>query len=244
MISTKQVGEKLFQVTDSHDNFLQYRQDSEYINASALCLLIKGKRTNMLGLWLRSRDATRLIKDLDWDLCDANDIRPYYIDSTIDHNTFVHPSLVFNLTMFLDYKFNFAICNLMKQIMLNCAAPPKVYHTFTFFELRNPKLGPMKQYKAVEGMEASHKRGCECVIANHPEAMVLFQCKVPDNVYVIREIKHDFATNGNICINRDLYCGSKLDMNSLMNLLRKFCKIELQPCNTYDVVDYSDANSV
>jgi hypothetical protein len=72
----------------------------------------------------------------------------------------------------------------------------------------------------------------------------LFQCKVPDNVYVIREIKHDFATNGNICINRDLYCGSKLDIHSLMNLLRKFCKIELQACNTYDSIDYSNASSV
>ena len=121
MISTKKVNENLYSVEDLNKTFLQYRKDSEYVNATALCKLLRPKCGNLLGQWLRSKTAMGLIHDLGWYLSDAKDIRPYYIDGTINNNIFIHPSMVFSLVLFLDPKYNYPICKLMQQIMRNNA---------------------------------------------------------------------------------------------------------------------------
>jgi hypothetical protein len=245
MICTKKVSENLYEVRDD-TYFLQYRKDSEYVNATALCKMIRGKLDNALGRWLRYHTTAILLHDLGWHLADAQDTRPYYNDK-VTRDIFIHPTMVFNLVVCLDAKFNFPICMLMKQITCNGAIETSnVRQYFTVFQVHNSKMGPLKRFYAFEGtIEETNQEYRRIVnLDGHQESRRFYQeCKANDQVSIREMLREDFRNNGNVCIDNDGYCGTTMDNDQFFDFLKKLCLASAN-VNTYDEIDYSNSNCV
>ena len=77
-----------------------------------------------------------------------------YVDGTVKNHTFIHPSLVGSLVIWLDPRYNYYICKLMQAIIRNSAIEMKYLekkkkntHYLTVYEISDTKLGPLKRYK-------------------------------------------------------------------------------------------------
>ena len=114
------------------------------------------------------------------------------------------------------------------------------------FELNNAQLGPLKQYKAVEGDKKHTNVEHGKIQRWHPQATIVFQQrKVPNEVNVMDALYDDFDQFGNICIDKDKYCGSTMAKEELTQFLdAQRCKTNAEPyimnTNTYDVPDCSN----
>ena len=192
MISIKKVGENLYRAYDDKI-WLEYYKESEYVNATALCKLIC--RRDCLERWMATKQCKDLMFALGRDLEDAS----YIVEPVcyiVDESTFIHPSLVPHLSTWLGPKYNYPVCKLQKQIMynnvvdnmarLNVKPIPK--HYFTLFELNDPKLGPLKQFKTIEGEEKMVMHEQNRLVKKHPKARIIFQHhQVPDTAKVLLE---------------------------------------------------------
>ena len=201
MISSRQVSNNLC-IVFYNSLWLEYFKDSEYINATGLCKQIR--KRNCLIHWKRNQTTIKLMQALNKELKEQYNMEDA-VCFEMNGATFIHPSLAPHLATWLGVEFNYPVCQMLKHIIatnevdkMSRFVPKQVLstHSFTFFELHDPKLGPMKQYKAVEGLENTHKRECDLLCKKHAKATVIFQqLKVPDNVRVVYELKEDFKNH-------------------------------------------------
>ena len=247
MISIVQLCDNLYSAKDAQNNFLHFQKDSEDVDASALCTMIKG-RGNWLGQWLRSKTTSSLINDLEWYLDDTGNI-PYFVDGTVKNHTFIHPSLVGSLVIWLDPRYNYSICKLMQAIIRNSAIDNEVLekkkkdtHYLTVYEICDTKLGPLKRYRVYEGTKETFATGNEIIMKTHPQANIVFQQrKVPNNVEVTHVLYDDSENFGRVCMDKKGYCGTTMDKPLFLDFLQDCCKTHAEPyilnANIYDVPD-------
>jgi len=199
-----------------------YVKQSEYVNATALCMFARGR--NVLNHWLENATTKRLMKVLDQQLEDRFNVAEP-ITLNINNCTYIHPSLVPHLATWLGPCYNYPICKLLQHVIRTPVVP---VHAFTFFAVKNS--GPLKPYYALESKLCELKLDVARVMRKHWDAEIIFQhLQVADTTRVLNNIRKDFKLEGNICIDWDMYCGSTLTQVQVLELINKYCYSDTEP---------------
>src|SRR5258708_7223108 len=233
MYSTRRVYDNIYEVTNGWLK-LQYHKNSEYVNATRFVRSIRPVGSTLKS-WLENRTVQTLMQLLG-EQTEAEAVGPHVpepICYQANGDTWIHPSLAISLATWCGCRYNYPMSKLLQHIIVTNSAPPTPppTHTFTFFEHHDPRYGPLKKYRAMECPRGFLVSELDKVMRKHPQAEIIFQqLEVPEAVRMVHTIREEYNGIGsNICVDRDMYCGSMLEEAELLVLLQNMTCCNIAP---------------
>jgi hypothetical protein len=182
----------------------------------------------MFDQWKKTCVVRRLYAQLK-----SQGIEPEWTTNYYPKNPFIHPSMTPHLTWWLGgfahlvsiYELQRSIARMGRPSLLPPPTPQNG-KTFCLVETHESNNNHLTRFLALECKSRHYHHHITKILASHPHMVVILLCEgVALDTQVIKTMRHDYETMGNICINRKNYCGSSLCKPALLNLLIKFCKV-------------------